>query len=88
MTFSLAGSFMGTIKVFSRDQVMSHDTKLWFNAISIGLLMALGMSVVEAFKRMAVDIRWWILSRKKRNLSEVSDSHTYLTDLIIVCTGR
>jgi hypothetical protein len=75
MTFSLAGSFMGTIKVFSRDQVMSHDAKLWFNAISIGLLMALGMSVAEAFKRMAVDIRWWILSRKKRNLSEVSDSH-------------
>lgn len=75
MTLGLVGSFIGTIKVFSRDQVMSHDAKLWFNTISIGLLMALGLSVAEAFKRMAVDIRWWVLSRKKRSLSEVSDSH-------------
>jgi hypothetical protein len=78
MTLSLAGSFIGTIKVFESDQVMSHDAKMWFNTISIGLLMALGMSVTEAFKRMAVDIRWWILSRKGRNLSEVSDSHIML----------
>ena len=75
MTLSLVGSFIGTIKVFSRDQAMSPHMKLWFNTMSIGLLMALGMSVAEAFKRMAVDIRWWILSRKKRSLSEVSDSH-------------
>jgi hypothetical protein len=73
MTLSLVGSFMGTLKAFSRDQVMSHDVKTWFNTITIGLLMALGTSVTEAFKRMAVDIRWWILSRKKRSLSEVSD---------------
>jgi ribose/xylose/arabinose/galactoside ABC-type transport system permease subunit len=75
ITLSLVGSFMGTIKVVSSDQVLSHNAKLWFNSIITGLSMALGLSVAEAFKRMTVDIRWWILSRKKRSLSEVSDSH-------------
>lgn len=42
-----------------------------FNAINTGLSMTLGMCVAEGFKSMAVDIRWWILSRKTRSLPEV-----------------
>jgi hypothetical protein len=78
MTLVLAILFLLTIWFFSRHQVMSHKKKLWFNTIITGLSMTLGMSITEGFKRMAVDIRWWILSRKKRRLSEVSGSHTML----------
>jgi hypothetical protein len=72
ITLTLVVLFMVTIKVFSNHKVMSRKKKLWFNAIITGLSMTLGMSIAEAFKCMAVDIRWWILSRKKRSLDEVS----------------
>jgi hypothetical protein len=73
ITLGLVILFMVTVKVFSDYQVLSRKKKLWFNAIITGLSMTLGMSFAEAFKRMAIDIRWWILSRKKRKLFEVSD---------------
>jgi hypothetical protein len=71
ITFVLVILFMVTIKEFSKDNAWSHNKKLVFNSVITGLSMALGMSVTEAFKCMAIDIRWWILSRKKRTLSEV-----------------
>jgi hypothetical protein len=71
ITFILVVLFMVTIKVFSDYQVISRKKKLWFNAIVTGLSMTLGMSIAEAFKCMAADIRWWILSRKQRSLDEV-----------------
>jgi hypothetical protein len=66
---------------FSRQKVMSHKMKVVFNAINIGLSMALGICVTEGFKCMAIDIRWWILSRKKRSLPEVS-SRLQIQDMI------
>ena len=56
---------------FGQRQVISQAWKRWFNAINLGLSMALGVSVQKGFKAMALDMRWSILSRKKRSLSEV-----------------
>ncbi|KAH8602240.1 hypothetical protein B0O99DRAFT_680379 [Bisporella sp. PMI_857] len=79
-----------TIWQFARRQVISKKWKRWFNAINLGLSMALGMSVQKGFKGMAVDIRWWILSRRKRSLSEVdmvlrSESLTVVARLLFSC---
>ena len=71
MSTILVSLLVTTIWQFGRRQVISKKWKRWFNAINLGLSMALGMSVQKGFKGMAVDLRWWILSRKKRNLSEV-----------------
>lgn len=72
VTLCLAIVLVGTIKGFSRKQVMSYKKKLWFNALSTGLSMALGISVASGFKRMVVDLRWFILSRRPRSMFEVS----------------
>jgi hypothetical protein len=78
ITLGLVILFMVTVKVFSDYQVLSRKKKLWFNSIITGLSMTLGLSFAEAFKCMAIDIRWWILSRKTRSLFEVSDpSHNH-----------
>lgn len=60
------------IFLFSRKNVISSNRKKWFNAINTGLSLALGMSIAHGFRAMAIDIRWWILSRRTRSLSEVS----------------
>jgi hypothetical protein len=70
-TLIIAALLVYTIRRFSRQKVMSKNMKHVFNAISTGLSMTLGMCVAEGFKSMAVDIRWWILSRKPRSLPEV-----------------
>jgi hypothetical protein len=60
------------IFVFSQKNVISDNGKKWFNAVSTGLSLALGMSIAHGFKAMAIDLRWWILSRQRWSLSEVS----------------
>jgi hypothetical protein len=70
-TLIIAALLVCTILRFSRQKVMSKTMKHVFNAISTGLSMTLGMCVAKGFKSMAVDIRWWILSRKTRSLPEV-----------------
>ncbi|KAH6661634.1 hypothetical protein B0J14DRAFT_496881 [Halenospora varia] len=72
---------------------MSHKKKSLFNAIITGSSMVLGMSITEGFKCMAVDIRWWVLSRKKRRLSKVdkilrADSLTVLGELFMTYIWR
>jgi hypothetical protein len=72
MTLLIASLLLLTIWQFGKRQVISIKWKRWFNAINLGLSMALGMSVQRGFKGMAVDLRWWILSRRRCTLSEVS----------------
>jgi hypothetical protein len=71
MTFALASLLLLTIWQFGKRQVISKEWKRWFNALNLGLSMALGMSVQRGFKGMAMDLRWQILSRRRRSLSEV-----------------
>ena len=71
ITLTLVIFLVVTIWWFSRRRVMSNRKKRWFNAISTGLSLALGISIASGFKAMTKDLRWWILSRKKRSFSEV-----------------
>jgi hypothetical protein len=65
-----------TIFVFSRKSVINNTRKKWFNAISTGLSLTLGISIAHGYKAMAIDLRWWMLSQHRRSLSEVSNRST------------
>jgi hypothetical protein len=71
ITLVLAILLLSAIYMFSSKPVMNRKWKRWFNAINTGISLALGMSVANGLKSMVVDLRWFILSRKRRRLSEV-----------------
>jgi hypothetical protein len=60
-----------TLLYYSAKSVMSRAKKLQFNALIIGLSIGLSLSIAASLKEMALAVRWWILSRKKRSLHEV-----------------
>lgn len=54
---------------------MTEGEKQFFNAVSLYLVLMIGMSLTFGFEAMAIDLRWWILSRKERSLRDVSFIH-------------
>lgn len=60
-----------TLWYYSNKTVMSKAKKLQFNVLVTGLSIGLGLSIAESLKQMALELRWWILSRRKRSLYEV-----------------
>lgn len=50
---------------------MTETDKQRYNFLVIGLSLALGMNLASSLKSMATDMRWWILSLKRRKLREV-----------------
>jgi hypothetical protein len=43
-----------------------------YNTVTTAISIALGLNIASAFKDMALNMRWPILSARKRNLDEVS----------------
>lgn len=60
-----------TLWAFVRKPVMSDTEKKLFNAIMTGVSIALGLNISVALNEMALNMRWWFLSRRKRSLAEV-----------------
>lgn len=60
-----------TLWHYSSKKVMTSAKKRVFNAIVTGLSIALGLSISSGLKAMALELRWWILSRQRRSLREV-----------------
>ena len=52
--------------------VLGEDTKRIYNAITTAISIALGLNLMSAFKDLALNLRWPVLSSKKRSLVEVS----------------
>jgi hypothetical protein len=63
---------LGTILIFHSYDVIGGTGKRVFNTLVTALSMTLGISIGSSFKDMALNLRWWFLSRKKRPLQEVS----------------
>ena len=61
-----------TLWRYSSKAVMSQNGKLQFNALVTGISIALGLNIASSLREMALETRWWILSRRKRSLHEVS----------------
>ena len=65
------GGLYATLWLFEAKSAMNEVQKKVFNTIITGLSMALGINIASSFKNVAVDTRWFFLSRKNRPLKEV-----------------
>lgn len=72
ITIFLIGCIYATLAAYGGRSVIGPVGKRVFNALVTGLSMILGISIASSFKAIAVDIRWWILSRKRRPIHEVN----------------
>lgn len=54
-----------------KDRVISPRTKSGFDVVTVALSIAFGMNVASSLKGTALDLRWWVLSKKKRSSREV-----------------
>jgi hypothetical protein len=81
VTVALIADLAGTILVYESYGITGEDGKRLLNTLNTGLSMALGISVASSFKNVALDVRWWILSRKKRSIEEASISTYALRSL-------
>jgi hypothetical protein len=73
ITGALIAGIYYTVWFYKAKPIMSEEVdQLRFNFLTTGLSMLLGVSIASSLKQVAVDIRWYILSRRNRPLSEVS----------------
>lgn len=61
---------------------MGEVGKKLYNIHFLALSMILGISIASSFKAIALNLRWYILSRKKRPIEEVSSCPLRLLGLI------
>jgi hypothetical protein len=57
--------------IWQNKNAQGETSKRIYNTITTGLSIALGLNIQSAFKDMALNMRWVILSNRKRNLIEV-----------------
>ncbi|MCJ1282388.1 hypothetical protein MMC26_001711 [Xylographa opegraphella] len=79
VTAVLVGGLYATLWLFEAKSVMNELQKKLFNTIITALSMALGINIASSFKNVAIDTRWFFLSRKNRPLKEV--------DMILSCNS-
>jgi hypothetical protein len=72
ITVTLTATLLWTIFGYAKKPVMVDRQKRIFNTLVTALSMSLGIAIASSFKEVAINIRWWVLSRRKRPLSEVS----------------
>jgi hypothetical protein len=60
--------------IWQHKPAQSETSKRLYNTITTGVSIALGLNIASAFKDMALNMRWVILSNRKRNLIEVGIS--------------
>lgn len=70
ISWCLIAGFYASLWAF-KDRVISPRTKSAFDTITIGLSIAFGLNIASSLKGIALDLRWWILSAKKRPSREV-----------------
>jgi uncharacterized membrane protein YidH (DUF202 family) len=63
--------FFVVVNRFHSEPVMDNKSKKTFNFLVIGLSIALSLNVTSSLKAMTINIRWWLLSLRKRSLREV-----------------
>jgi hypothetical protein len=71
ITVTLTATLLWTIFGYAKKPVMVDGQKRIFNTLVTALSMSLGIAIASSFKEVAINIRWWVLSRRKRPLSEV-----------------
>jgi hypothetical protein len=72
ITAALTAGLLRTLFYYAEKPVLRESQKKMFNTLVTSLSMSLGIAIASSFTKVAINIRWWVLSRKKRPLSEVS----------------
>ena len=71
-SFILAAMMVVAFHEYERVKILDTKAKRWFNAVSTGLYLTLGLNLAASLKGMAVIVRWKLLARKKHQLEEVA----------------
>jgi hypothetical protein len=79
ISWLLIASFY-TLVWLHKDRVISPHTKSTFDAVVVGLGIAFGLNIASGLKGIALDLRWWILNRRKRLSHEVCYARSSLTE--------
>lgn len=58
---------------FYQGKVLSNNDKSIFDSIVVTLSLVVGLNIASALKDIAKHMRWWFLSLKRRDLSEVNE---------------
>lgn len=58
---------------FYQGRVLSNNDKSIFESIIVTLSLVVGLNIASALKDIAKHMRWWFLSLKRRDLSEVCE---------------
>lgn len=56
---------------YEKVKILDRDSRRWFNALSTGLYLTLGLNLAASLKGMATLVRWKLLARKRHQLDEV-----------------
>lgn len=64
---------------YEKIKILSKSKKRWFNAVTTGLYLTLGLNLAASLKGMAIIVRWKLLARKAHQLEEVG---TNLLDIV------
>jgi hypothetical protein len=70
ISWILIASFYISLWMY-KDRVISPERKSGFDAITVALSIALGLNIASSLKSIALDLRWWILSKRRRPSQEV-----------------
>jgi hypothetical protein len=70
ITVILIAGFYLVVRLY-QNRILTPDSKGTFGFIIIGLSIGLGLNIASALKAAALDLRWWILTRKRRSAKEV-----------------
>ncbi|TVY45833.1 hypothetical protein LSUB1_G000091 [Lachnellula subtilissima] len=86
ITAALCAGYLIATVVWRNKGVQSEDQKRLYNTISTGISISLSLNIASSFKDMALNMRWPILSSRKRSLEEIdlilhADSMTKLGKL-------
>lgn len=87
LTVTLVFTLYGTLKGYEHHGLIGKTGKRFYNTLVTGLSMALGISLASSFKAIALDFRWFILSRKKRPIEKVNPS-SFLDEAVLITIGQ
>lgn len=74
ITAALCGAYVLATVLWLKKSAIGEKEKRWYNGITTGISIALGLNIASAFKDMALNMRWPILAKGQRNLVEVGSA--------------
>ncbi|KAK0654745.1 hypothetical protein B0T16DRAFT_256 [Cercophora newfieldiana] len=69
-TATLSGLYYLAIRLH-QDRTLSRGQKSAFDAIVVGLSIALGLNIAASLREMAIYMRWWFLGKRQIHIREI-----------------